>query len=98
MYLAVALLLSSIPVIYATFAVFAHFRDGLGEAGKPLILGGIVFGLLCPLPFFTVGFLLGGGAASQAGILVSGWWFLAGCGLAVVGVLLKIAYLGERSR
>ena len=95
MHLAIMLLLGFIPVVYALFAVFSHIRDGLGEAGKPLILGGIVFVLLCPLPFFAIGFLLGGGAAMQGGILAGVWWFLAGCGQAAIGVLLKIAYMGR---
>ena len=98
MFLVVALLLGGMPVVYAVFAVFGHVRDGLGEAGKPLIPGGIAFGLLSPLPFFTVGFLLGSGAASQAGILGGVWWFLAGCGQVAIGVLLKIAYLEVRNR
>ncbi|MCY4414808.1 MAG: hypothetical protein OXE87_00630 [Chloroflexi bacterium] len=97
MYLAIMLLLASIPVVYALFVVLAHIRDGLGEAGKPLILGGIAFVLLCPLPFFAMGFLLGAAAAGQIGILVGFWWFLSGCGQAAIGVLLKIAYLGDRT-
>ena len=83
------------PMAFAAYAVLSRLGVGLGHAGKPMILGGIIFAISCPVPVLVFGFLLGA-ESLLGGILVATWWFFSGCGLCVIGVLLKIAYAGVR--